>query len=514
MTSVSKTAGRRMSLGGLALLSAALAASVPARAQDPNVAGHVRSETGGKLKSFYEAVGFQPLWIRNGKVGPEADRLLSLIESADLDGLDPRSYDPDGVRDAIAAAGDGTGESLAKAELKLSKAFAAYVADVRRPHDDVGMKYLDESLEPQKIKPALIMRQAAIAPSFSDYVADEAWTSPIYARLRTALAEYRETWSRLPAVTVPAGPALKSGMKGERVALLRERLGLPEGTQFDKALLKKLAAFQGDHGLKADGIAGVATLAAVNRDPEYYERTIRLNMERARILPSPLVRHIVVDAAAQRLYMYQDGKLVDSMKVVVGKPEMPTPMLAGLMRYAVVNPYWNMPEDLVQRRVAKEIAKGASMRSLGFEALSDWSANPQILDPATIDWPAVANGTQQVRMRQLPGGSNAMGKMKFMFPNDLGIYLHDTPDKTLFKQDVRQFSAGCVRLEDAPRLAKWLFGKPLTTESDAPEQNVWLPAPMPVYLTYLTAAPAGETGIAFREDAYGRDTPGSLMASR
>jgi murein L,D-transpeptidase YcbB/YkuD len=185
-----------------------------------------------------------------------------------------------------------------------------------------------------------------------------------------------------------------------------------------------------------------------------------------------------------------------------------------MVRYAILNPYWNVPTDLVQRKAESGALTGATMQKLGFEALSDWSASPQLLDPQAIDWKAVASGAEQLRVRQVPGPSNAMGKVKFMFPNDLGIYLHDTPERALFDKSPRYFSSGCVRLEDAQRLGEWLFGKPLVAETDAPEQNVALPRPVPVYLTYLTAQ-ATDGRVAYLDDAYGRDDPDpKLMASR
>jgi murein L,D-transpeptidase YcbB/YkuD len=135
---------------------------------------------------------------------------------------------------------------------------------------------------------------------------------------------------------------------------------------------------------------------------------------------------------------------------------------------------------------------------------SDWTDNAKAVDPATVDWRAVANGSKELPVRQLPGRDNAMGKMKFMLPNDLGIYLHDTPEKNLFAKADRRFSSGCVRVEDAARLAKWLFGRPLTVKPGGTETRVDMPEPVPVYITYLTAAPEGKT-IAFRSDVYGRD---------
>jgi murein L,D-transpeptidase YcbB/YkuD len=210
--------------------------------------------------------------------------------------------------------------------------------------------------------------------------------------------------------------------------------------------------------------------------------------------------------------MYEDGRVRDTMKVVVGKPDEQTPMMAGLIRFAMVNPYWNIPPDLVKIRVAPGVlSKGVSfLKTKGFEVTSDWSEKAKAIDPKKVDWPAVADGRKELPVRQLPGRDNAMGKMKFMFPNELGIYLHDTPEKQLFSKAERRFSSGCVRVEDAPRLARWLFGKPLAPKSAAPEQRVDLPDPVPVFITYLTAAPEGQR-IAFRPDVYSRDA--AQMAS-
>jgi murein L,D-transpeptidase YcbB/YkuD len=146
----------------------------------------------------------------------------------------------------------------------------------------------------------------------------------------------------------------------------------------------------------------------------------------------------------------------------------------------------------------------SDLASKRYQVMSDWSESARVLDPAEVDWEAVAAGREELAVRQLPGGDNAMGKMKFMFPNELGVYLHDTPEKHLFQEADRRFSSGCVRVEDARRLAKWLFGKPPAPESEKPEQRVDLSEPVPVIITYLTAAP--EDGrIAYRPDPYNRD---------
>ena len=231
---------------------------------------------------------------------------------------------------------------------------------------------------------------------------------------------------------------------------------------------------------------------------------LRLNLDRARLLPGAYTRHIVVDAASARLFYYQGGKQQGVMRVVVGTAQTQTPMLAGMVRYAILNPYWNVPVDLVEKKVAPKILAGQTLAGLRFEALTDWTVDAGKLDPAMIDWRAVAAGKREVRVRQLPGPANAMGKVKFMFPNDLGIYLHDTSERALLTKPDRHFSNGCVRLEDAPRLGRWLLGKPLAAAGKRPEQIVPLAQPVPVYLTYLTATPTAKS-VGFLRDVYERD---------
>lgn len=232
----------------------------------------------------------------------------------------------------------------------------------------------------------------------------------------------------------------------------------------------------------------------------------RASLHRVRAIPAPpWSRHIVIDAASARLWMYEGDRVVDSMRVVVGKPDLPTPMMAGYIRHAVLNPYWNVPEHLVRQTIAAGVlGQGARyLRVRGYEVLADWSENPAPLDPAQVDWRAVAAGRQELRVRQKPGPMNAMGDVKFEFPNPEGIYLHDTPDKDLLLADARQFSNGCVRLEDAERLGRWLLGGPMPG-STSPEARVDLRQPVPIYITYLTVQADGGT-LALGPDPYERD---------
>ena len=407
----------------------------------PQVEAALRSasKSDRELRAFYQARAYRPLWIQGNQIGPEADRLLELIETADLDGLDPDDFRARALISTLRKTQSGSPKALAKAEMQLSRTFAQYVRAVRQPRE-VGMHYVDKELAPTAPTLRSALDAAAAAPSFAQYMEAGGWMHPTYIQLRRAYLAQR------------SNPG--SGAFGDRQAEL-----------------------------------------------------LRVNLERARVLPAASRgRHIVVDAASARLWMYEDGRVRDSMKVVVGKPSEQTPMMAGLIRFAMVNPYWNLPPDLARLRVAQEVLKhGPSvLRTKRFEVLSDWSDKAKVLKPAAVDWKALAEGRKELPVRQLPGKNNAMGKMKFMFPNELGIYLHDTPERELFAKAERRFSSGCVRVEDAQRLAKWLFGKPLVPRSSAPEQQMNLPEPVPVYITYFTASPQA-TGVAFLPDAYNRD---------
>lgn len=330
--------------------------------------------------------------------------------------------------------------------------------------------------------------------------------SPIYTELRRGLVRYRSAWSHLPQAQIEAGPTLRKNAVGERVARLRERLGLAAGDRFGDDLVAALRRYQQAHGLGVDGAAGPATVASLNLGASHYERVLMLNMKRARALPGPSERgrHVLIDVGEARLYMYEDGRLQDSMKVIVGKQSSPTPMMASMIRYASLNPYWNVPPDLAQSLVAPRVlAEGLGhLSSSGYEVLSDWSDSATAVDPASVDWQATARGESEIRLRQLPGATNSMGNIKFMMPNDFGIYLHDTPNRQLFQASDRWISNGCVRVEDAERLARWLFGA--MPQGEQPEQQVDLEAPVPVYITYLTAV-GTEEGAVFRGDPYQRD---------
>ena len=335
--------------------------------------------------------------------------------------------------------------------------------------------------------------------------------NPMFDDLARGLQQYQATWGRLPQDKIPAGTALRRGSTGKRVSLLRTRLGLPPSGSYDDQLFQAVSAYQTVHGLgPADGIAGKATIASLNRGATYYARRIAINMERAFRLPQVRAfdRYVVVDSGAAEVYLFDRDRLADRMRVVVGMPKTKTPMMAVLMRNARANPYWNVPPELVRSLTAKKVGEqGLSyFKDFHYEVLSDWGPNARLIEPKSVNWKGIASGKVKptVHVRQLPGPWNSMRNMKFEMPNDFGIYLHDTPHDELFAEAERHLSNGCVRLEDYRRFATWVFGY-VPQASSGTEQYVPLPRPVPVYMTYLTVAADRANGVIFRADPYGFD---------
>jgi murein L,D-transpeptidase YcbB/YkuD len=241
---------------------------------------------------------------------------------------------------------------------------------------------------------------------------------------------------------------------------------------------------------------------------------VRDTLNRLRLIPGT-GRAIVVDVANAQLMMLEDGQVVGTMKTVVGKKDAATPLLAGTIHYVTFNPYWHIPQDVARRKVAPIVLKrGVSyLKAARYETVAAFGQGKEDpVDPATIDWKGVAAGTIEVNIRQLNGPNNMMGKMKFGFVNDFGVFLHDTPHKEFFAKAKRNLSLGCVRLEHPERLAQWLLGRDPTPPGDGSEELVQLDKGVPVYITYLTARPGEDGAIAYADDVYGLDTPGASKA--
>lgn len=420
--SLPKPVGRLVRPAGFAVMAAvALFAAVPA---EPLFAASIASQA-------WAAEVAQPQWFASGDERA-ATRLIQLLETSALDGVDPRQFRIKELKRAVRAAQSGRLSAVDKANAMLDRALISYATALRRaPTNDWIIN--DREAVPRAPQAGELLAEAASAPSLEAWAAAMPFMHPSYAPLRQALVE--------------------AEARGDRQA--------------------------------AD--------------------LLRINLQRARFLPAG-GRFVLVNTAAQQLYMYEDGRVVDEMRVVVGKPHQQTPMMAATIKFTALNPYWQVPADLAAERIAPNVVKEGLgyLKTHGYVVLSDWGDAALPIDPSTVDWEAVAAGKVLIRVRQNPGPGNAMGRMKFMFPNPQGVYLHDTPDKKLLNEEARMFSGGCVRLEDAQRLAKWIYGKPLSWKGAKTEQPVELPEPMPVYLAYLTAVPNGDQ-IVFYDDIYGKD---------
>jgi len=237
------------------------------------------------------------------------------------------------------------------------------------------------------------------------------------------------------------------------------------------------------------------------------------NLDRLRSIPAT-GRFIIVDSGDQMLTMYENGQPVDSMKVVVGKEELPTPLIASMMHYIVFNPYWNVPDHLVRKVTAPNVLRqgAAYLNRQGYEVMTDWTVASSKIPWTDIDWKSVQAGKKHIRVRQLPGPANSMGKLKFPFPSGQDIYLHDSPEREYFDRADRTLSNGCVRLEDARRLGRWLLGRDPVAPEGSPEIQVALPQGVPVYLTYVTAKVRGGQ-LAYLDDPYHWDQPKAVQVA-
>jgi murein L,D-transpeptidase YcbB/YkuD len=342
------------------------------------------------------------------------------------------------------------------------------------------------------------------------------------AQVEAAVAQAR---SGDPAALAAADRTLSGAWVAYVQALKRPTAGMiyaypvlkPQGTRAEEILLTAAAAPSLERYLVAT--SALNPVYAPLRDAAWAEAQasgnltpdprLLANLDRARSIPS-FGRFLLVDSGNQRLTLYDNGQPIDSMKVIVGTDQLPTPMIASVMYYVTYNPYWHAPDHLVRKTIAPNVLRLGQkyLKSHSYQVVEEWSENPKIVDPSTVDWKAAAAGTVHLKVRQDPGPLNSMGKLKFPFPNPEDIYLHDTPNKALFAKDQRDLSNGCVRVEDAQRLGRWLLGTEPVAPGPDPEIRVQLPKGVPIVLTYLTAE-AKDGKLTYLADIYGWDKPGA-----
>jgi len=485
------------------------------------------------LPQFYARRGFRSAWFRGDSLNGQAYSMIEFLLSAEKEGLKAANYhsarieelaaDIDLLRKRRADLTAGLGTDL---EMLLTDAFLLY-----------GSNLLSGLVNPETIKaewfiksremdlPALL-QQALDSHAIADSLQKLPPQHDAYTNLRGALAKYRNLAYKGPWPQVPSGETIIPGAQDPRVTALRKRLqasgDMPEQDAipddiFDEDLEKAVKNFQIRQGLDADGRVGKNTLAALNVPLEARIRQLVVNLERWRWLPSSFgENYILVNIANFELDIFEQGKITLNMRVVVGNNNRKTPVFTEKMTYLEINPYWTIPELLaVEDKLPKILKDPEYLKKQGIRVFDGWSEVAKELDPQTVDWGSLGPGRFPFRLRQDPGPLNALGRIKFMFPNRFAVYLHDTPDKAYFSQSMRGFSSGCIRVERPLELAAYLLredpewtSEQIQARIESGERTIiHLRDPVPVFLIYLTAWADGDGEVHFREDIYNRDDP-------
>jgi murein L,D-transpeptidase YcbB/YkuD len=471
------------------------------------------------VASLYERRGFAPLWADPQR----ADALRAAIDSSMSHGLDPRDYHAGAL--APSASGAEPGRPLAERDVLLTDAFVRLAyhlyfgkADPRTLQH--GWNFA-RSLDGVDAVSALDKLLAASDPGAAlDTLAPRL---PLYRELRGALAQLREQERRGGWPPVSAGPALELGSGDPRVGQLRQRLrasgdlavGVDE-TVFDAELDAAVRRFQARHGLETDGVVGRATLAALNVPVADRIAQVRANLERLRWVAREITGDfLLVDIAGFSAQLWLDESLVWNARVVVGRPFRKTPEFRARMKYLVLNPEWNVPPTILREDVLPKVARDAGYLQQHRMRVLDRTGRP--VDPGSIDWSLYGSQPRSFphQIVQAPGSENPLGGIKFMFPNEYSVYLHDTPARTLFDKTVRAFSSGCIRIENPHELARLLlddsqrWSEPQLRAAVATgrTQTVAVRRAVPVLLLYFTASARAGEPVQFRPDLYSRDAP-------
>ncbi len=475
------------------------------------------------LQSYYADAAATILWDDAARVRSLLDRM----RNAHADGLDPADYPVDQMLaakrpDRFALSRMGRITKAAMAELYWSAFFLKYASDLK-----VG-RFLPTKIEPTLYwQPKMIDMVAALRLLSALGDVDnffDAWQPqiPDYLSLKKALQEYRAVESAGGWPEVPVSDLLlKPGMEADVVPFLRRRLAITDGASteppasneklYAEDLIAGVKRFQARHGLDADGIVGKRTYMQLNIPVTERLRQIIMTMERWRWMPEDLGKdYIKVNIAAFELRRVANGNRIELMRVVVGTPYHQTPVFSDQMEYVEINPYWNVPHSIaVNEMLGKLRTRPQSLASLGYEAL----VNDKPVALTSIDWGLYASDNLPIRLRQKPGPNNALGRVKFMFPNRFNVYMHDTPSRSLFGETARAFSHGCVRLarpidmaeQVLAQLGNWDRSRIEQVLASGERTVVNLKKPIAVHITYATAWRDGDGDIQFRPDIYRRD---------
>jgi murein L,D-transpeptidase YcbB/YkuD len=483
------------------------------------------------LSQFYEGRGFRPAWSDDYGPSPDVEDFLEVIRAAYREGLNPQDYHLNKIEAVLSdlyARQIGLGtydvEKLADLDLILTKAFflyASHLVDGRVDHRNI---YPDWVVNQGSADLKALLSEALDSGDMQKTLADLAPHYPKYVRLREKLIKYLAIAESGGWPQVPDGPKLLKGSGGKRVAILRQRLiasgDLASMAQespviFDHDVETAVRKFQKRHGLKDDGRVGKSTLKVINVPLETRIRQIALNMDRLRWLSSDMGQnYIFVNIADFSLEVMEDEQPVMSMRIIAGKDEQRSCVLSAKMTYLELNPFWRVPDSIATKEILPQIKKYPGyLAQKTIKVFKDWSDNAKEIDPMLVNWSRVRASNLGYKFRQEPGPLNPLGRIKFIFPNECEIYLHDTPTRHLFGRTRRDFSHGCIRVEKPVELATyllrnketWIQKKILAEIKKGKRQVVMLPEPVNVHIFYGTVWVDREGVLQFRNDIYHAD---------
>ncbi len=481
-----------------------------------------RGVAGDAARAHYAASAYRDLWI-----GPDGDdalarELLIALADAETQGLPAAGYPVDRLRAALRAAENGDPARVAQAELALTRAFLTYARDLSTGVLEPRSVDRDLHLRRPAIDEGRLLSRVASTRTLAPVLASLTPAAPTYSRLVAHLAELRATPRDAWGPPAPEGRALRPGDVDARVAAVRARLtalgdhapgGIGLANIYDSALEASVRAFQRRHGLNEDGVIGMRTIREMNASVDDRIGQVLVNLERLRWTNrAPERRYVDVNQADFTVRLIEDGVILFEERVIVGSRRNRTPEFSDEMDHLVFNPTWHVPRSIAAKEILPRLQEDPGYLSRQNMRLVSRTGDPAP-DPAFTDWSLYSASDFPFAVKQNPGGGNSLGRVKFMFPNNFSIYLHDTPSKRLFAKDARAFSHGCVRVQDPMRLAEAL----LAPQSDDPgaliarvlasgrETTIRLETPVPIHLEYRTAW-VDETGRPeYRADVYGRD---------